>query len=223
MSLSKTKVLALAVGAFVLPLGAFVAMVQYRAHTKPFTLDAPMLGLFWDRAMTFQQFIDSDTSRHAQWIENSGRGDSSVRPMLERARRIPGHWKLLTVAECWCGDAVNSVPYLAKLAELDTTFELRLLRKEEAGTLLRAHLLDGRAATPLVLVLDDRFVEHGVWTEQPAALRTLVSDLEPNVSRDSLRTRVKAWYEADAGRSMLDEMLRLLENGATPAARGASR
>lgn len=33
------------------------------------------------------------------------------------ARDVPGRWRLLTIADDWCGDAVNILPVVARLAE----------------------------------------------------------------------------------------------------------
>jgi Thioredoxin len=42
-----------------------------------------------------------------------------------RLAALPGHWHLLVLVEDWCGDAVNTVPLLTRLAESDDDCEER--------------------------------------------------------------------------------------------------
>ena len=50
---------------------------------------------------------------------------------LQRVDAVPGDWHLLVLSEDWCGDAVNTVPVVAKLAALSPTLELRVLARDE--------------------------------------------------------------------------------------------
>ena len=142
----------------------------------------PSVPARWSSALTFTQFLAGDPSRREPWekafVDAAPRVDSA----LARARALHGRFRVLIVAESWCGDALRAVPLLARLAERDSALEVRLLRKADAPELLQSHLLNGRAATPLVLLYDEQFTELGVWTEKPAP-----------------------------GASVLDEFLRLLE------------
>jgi hypothetical protein len=52
------------------------------------------------------------------------------------------------LSEDWCGDAVNSVPYLARLAELAPNLDLRVLARDENPDLMDAHLTRGSRSIP---------------------------------------------------------------------------
>jgi hypothetical protein len=90
MRRQRSIVAAVAIAAFVVPLAGFVLLVRQRQDATPVRLDPAMHRLFWERGMSYQEFIDSDTSRHAQWLANSARADGSVDAVIERARAIPG-------------------------------------------------------------------------------------------------------------------------------------
>lgn len=212
MKRSRPLLATLLVGAFVLPILGIAAFVRAGRQPLP-PPDAATYERFWSRAADYDRFVAGDTARRAQWIANRAAAPASVAPLVARARAVPGRWHLLVVAESWCRDAVNTVPYLAELAARDTSVELRLLRRDEAKRLLRAHLLDGRRATPLVVLLDDRFVERGAWIEQPLPLRAIVREEEGKLSEDSLRAIVSQWYAADSGRTTLAELLAVMERG----------
>ena len=77
-------------------------------------------------------------------------GDDAV----ARAAAIPGHWHLLVLSEDWCGDAVNTVPIVAKLAELSPNLDVRVLARDHNLDLMDAHLTGTSRAIPVVIVLD---------------------------------------------------------------------
>src|SRR3981081_4176766 len=59
---------------------------------------------------------------------------------LRRGWALGGAWHLLVLSEDWCGDAVNTVPVVAKLAELSPNLDLRVLARDENPDLMDAHL-----------------------------------------------------------------------------------
>lgn len=162
------------------------------------------------RAMTYARFTAADTTRAAEWRASEARAAGIVAPWAERVRALPGRWHLLVVAELSCGDAIHSVPYLAALDSAVPTLELRLLRKEAAPEILAAHELDGRQATPVVVLLDARGVERGVWIERPQAARAHLAKTCTSDEAAALR----AWREGDGGRSVLEEVTTLVERAA---------
>lgn len=112
-------------------------------------------------AMTLEQFVATDTVRSDQWHANISRSSATADAYFGRARGLTSQWHLLIVADNWCSDAVNTIPYIAAVGTASGRFDVRLLKKADASDLLRAHLLDGRAATPLGLVLDEQYQKRG--------------------------------------------------------------
>lgn len=175
------------------------------------------LGQRFASALTYDQFVVGDTARRDEWTRNYETAAAAVAAVGPRVQALAGRWRLLVVAESWCGDAVNSVPYLARLAAQHPAIALRLVRKADAKDLLDAHALDGRPATPLVLVLDETFVERGAWIERPAALRTLIKAKEGRTCEDALAAEVSKWRRLDGGKSVLAEVVDVMERARATA------
>jgi hypothetical protein len=169
----------------------------------------------YEHGATYAEFTAADTARHALWAGNYARAPQSADSALRRIAKMRGQWKLLVVAEPWCGDGANSVPYLAWLAERAPNVELRIVRKADAPELLAAHRVDGRVAVPLVVVLDSTYQERGAWIEQPEPLRALVRSRR-GMDAEETHDQVVAWYAADAGRAMLAEITTLLDGITAP-------
>ena len=72
-----------------------------------------------------------------------------------RVESLGGHWHLLVLSEDWCGDAVNIVPIVAKLADGVSNMDLRILARDENLDIMDAHLTDGKSRSiPIVIVLN---------------------------------------------------------------------
>lgn len=130
---------------------------------------------------------------------------------LQRATAIGRSWHLLALSEDWCGDAVNTLPVIAKLAELSPFVHLRVLARDENEDLMAAHLTGVSRSIPVVMALDDAFVERGWWGPRPRELQRWVLGPGQQLDKVARYRDVRAWYARDHGRTTLDELLVMLE------------
>ena len=131
----------------------------------------------------------------------------------------PG-WRLLVVADDWCADSAHTVPYVARLAEALDALELRVVVSNVGRAVMHAHPTpDGRAASPTIVLLDADFEERGCFVEGPPELQRWYLENPEDLPRSDLLEEKYARYDADAGRSTLEEVVRVLE----AAARGDVR
>jgi hypothetical protein len=133
----------------------------------------------------------------------------------QRVAALGGAWHLLVLSEDWCGDAVNTVPVVAKLAALSPNLDLRVLARDENPDLMDAHLTGAARSIPVVIVLDDEFRERGWWGPRPAALQEWVLGPGMALEKETRYREVRSWYARDQGRTTLDELVALLERSAT--------
>jgi hypothetical protein len=141
---------------------------------------------------------------------------------VHRVAALGGAWHLLVLSEDWCGDAVNTVPVVAKLAELSPNVDLRVLARDHNLDLMDAHLTGTSRSIPAVIVLDEEFVERGWWGPRPAELQAWVLGPGRALDKEARYREVRAWYARDAGRTTLAEVGATLERAATTSAGGAT-
>jgi hypothetical protein len=173
----------------------------------------------WDAALTYAEFVAGDTTGQALWAEQASRGAPA--DLVAHARDAGGEWKLLVLAESWCSDAVYAVPFLAALADSVPGLELRLLRVDGHEALFAGHEREGRAAHPLVLVLDGTGRERAGWVERPTELAAWIDARRGTIPDDDIRLYRRGWYEGNAGRAAIGEVLGLIDDalhGRTPTA-----
>ena len=163
----------------------------------------------FSRGRTWDQFLGAAKAQRTQWLHAAA--DADVEPdVLVRVDRVSRNLRLLVVAEDWCPDSVNAVPYIAKLASR-LSIPLRIVDRETGISLMRRHRTpDGRVATPTVVVLRGA-LDVGAWVERPAVMQAWF--LSMATSPDSARrfSARQAWYDADHGHTVLAELTALVE------------
>lgn len=173
--------------------------------------DSARYHALWDAGVRYDAFFRSAEGRRALWERNTASAEVPDE-LRERALAVPGRWRLLVVAFDRCSDSVNTLPYLAALADEVPALELRIVGPDAGREVMEAHRTpDGRVATPTVVVLDPGWNAAGSWTERPSELQRWFLANPEGLTHDQRYLRKMAWYAEDAGRSTIREVVELLE------------
>lgn len=165
----------------------------------------------WDAGVSFGEFLAAADDRRDQWVSNYASGAAVDATLVARAAALTGNWRLLVVAIDSCSDSVNTVPWIARLVDQLPAVEMRVIDPEIGRSIMEAHRTpDGRAATPTVLLLDEQWQVRGCFIERPRSLRAHLDSL-PDARRF---TGKMSWYEQDAGRETVREVVAMIESAA---------
>ena len=163
-------------------------------------------------ALTFPDYLAS-VVKNREWWQDTYRLATVREEHAARADALATSWKLVAITEDWCGDAVNILPFVARLVEAaPKKLEMRLLGRDANLDLMNAHLTGGLTRSiPSIIVLDDDFMEYGWWGPRPLPLQEQAMGDWWKLPKDERRLRIRMWYARDRGRQVHDELLRLLE------------
>ncbi|MCY3809600.1 MAG: thioredoxin family protein [Gemmatimonadetes bacterium] len=176
-------------------------------------------GERFESALTFPSYLETVERNEGLWRSIYERAQVPA-GVVQDGRAVPGRWRLLALSEDWCGDAVNILPVIARLAETLPDVELRVLSRDENPDLMDAHLTDGRSRSiPVVIVYDDRYREFGWWGPRPRELQRWVKADGMQLETGTRYAQVRRFYARDRGRVILAEMVELLRGAAEAAAR----
>jgi hypothetical protein len=167
---------------------------------------------YYAQGMTFAEFLSDTRALADDWRDIYAH--ATVDPdAVARARALNGRWRLLIVADDTCHDSLNTVPYVARLAEAaPDTLSLRIVSSAVGQAVKEAHQTpDGRAATPTIVVLDERGGAKGVFIERPSALRQYIDERGAGKYPHEVRELRQQWYEHDKGRHAVAEILDVIE------------
>ncbi len=164
-------------------------------------------------APTFSEYLTAVEKNRDLWHGLWNR--ASLPPDLaSRAEKLEGRWHLLALSEDWCGDAVNVLPWVDRMAVAVPSAQLRVLGRDANPDLMDAHLTDGRSRSiPVVIIYDEDFEEVGWWGPRPSELQQWVKQEGLKLPTEERYAEVRRRYARDRGRSIVEELLALLEAG----------
>jgi hypothetical protein len=168
----------------------------------------------WVQALPYREFVAASREHCGLW-----EGVYRLAVLPEWSRRLDASAaprRLLVLAEDWCGDASNTVPILAKLAEAVPGLELRVLRRDQHPEVMDQYLTNGSRSIPIVIALDADFRELGHWGPRPHELQEWVMANRERVVKAELYPQVRRWYARDRGESTLREVLEAARGTGTP-------
>ncbi|HCY46547.1 MAG TPA: thioredoxin family protein [Flavobacteriales bacterium] len=121
-------------------------------------------------------------------------------------------WLLIT--ESWCGDASQTVPIIAKLADLNAQVELKIVLRDSNEELMKHYLTNGAESIPILAILDKNLEEIGLWGPRPEPAQKKVLAYknlkEPKPPYSELSTEIQKWYNKDKGALTLTELLEII-------------
>jgi hypothetical protein len=180
----------------------------------PAQTSAQAVAVF-DQGLPWTEYLAGAQQQRVTWVRNAGRDVPAA--LVDRLRRAGAGLRLLVVAEDWCSDSVNSVPYLGTLAA-KAGVDMRVVNSEVGKPLMEAHRTpDGRAATPTVILIRDG-KESGAWVERPAALQAWFLDMTDKIDSTERQQRKMNWYDWNRGHDALREIVVLAEQSVKGAA-----
>jgi hypothetical protein len=187
------------------------------------TLDSPVIGdratrsdleELYHQGQTYIEFRDAAERRVEAWHDHYANAQVPD-ALLTRLAAVSGTWHLLVVAEDWCGDSANTIPYVAKLDDVADNLTMRIIDSEVGRDIMDAHLTpDGRGATPTVILLTERFEEAGCFVERPRILQDWWLENEEEIEQEDRLERKYAWYDVDKGETTLAQIVEMIEAAA---------
>ena len=165
-------------------------------------------AVLFEQGTPWTEYLDATKQQHDIWIRNAGRQVSPA--LVDRMRAAGTGLRVLVVAEDWCNDSVNSIPYLGTLAG-KAGVEVRVINSQIGKAIMEAHRTpDGRAATPTVILIRGG-KEVASWTERPATLQSWFAEMEGKIEASERQQRKYSWYDWSQGADALKEIIALAE------------
>ena len=160
---------------------------------------------------TFSQLLERPKANTDLWNAVYKRAQIDDDAML-RATAITRPVHLLGLNEDWCGDSVNILPFVARLAEANPKIDFRILGRDDNPDLMNAHLTGTSRSIPVVIVYDSVFVERGWWGPRPGPLQHWFTTEGLALPKPERYPLIRGWYARDKGRTIVSEILSIIES-----------
>ncbi len=124
----------------------------------------------------------------------------------------PQIWLVLT--EAWCGDGAQSIPYMAKLAELNPKIKLRIIMRDEYPEIMDAYLTDGARSIPKLVVFTEELKEElFTWGPKPLYLMNRHKEYKQDskgLAYPGFLEEIHLWYAKNKNHDLEDELFPLI-------------
>ena len=181
---------------------------QYRALIDGLLVQGKTTGTNHSEAML--EYTAMNVRRMNRW-DKTAVVSSELREKMENIT-VPQVWLVLT--EAWCGDAAQSIPFLAKLSDYSDKVDLRLILRDDHPDIMDAYLTDGGRSIPkLVALQQDNLEELFTWGPRPQLLQQkflAYRDAPDGVSQAEFIESMHLWYARDKQATMDAEFLSLI-------------
>ncbi len=159
---------------------------------------------------TFAEFLVRPIKDHDLWVALYKRVTIPIE-ISARVEALGGHWHLLVLSEDWCGDSVNIVPIVAKLAESVSNMDMRILARDENLDIMDTHLTGTSRSIPIVILLNQKYQECGWWGPRPRELQKWVMEKGMKLPKEERYREVRTFYARDHGLTTMRELVEMLE------------
>jgi hypothetical protein len=152
-------------------------------------------------------YVKLNLSRMSRWTKNLELEPDLVDALNDVEE--PQHWIIIT--EPWCGDAAHSVPFLVAIAEKSPKITYEIQLRDSEPYLINDYLTNGGKSIPKLVARDQDGNELFTWGPRPSASQDIFNKMKSEGAiYDEITLKLQAWYNADKGQSVQQELLDLV-------------
>ena len=119
------------------------------------------------QGLTYDQFKGQMTRNQTRFAENESRVQLSPADVAT-FKNLPQPLKVVAIAEDWCGEVIDNLPILGRLAQESGKLDLRVFLRDQNLDLIDQYLNRGQfRSIPVFVFFDQGFNELGRFTERP--------------------------------------------------------
>lgn len=124
----------------------------------------------FEQGMTYDEFKERMTRNQERFAANERQ--LALDPTdLAAFQHVPQSLNVLVLAEDWCGDVIDNLPILGRIAQESGKLNLRVFLRDQNLDLIDQYLKDGQfRSIPVFAFFDQQFNAIGHFIERPASV-----------------------------------------------------
>ncbi|UTW66483.1 thioredoxin family protein [bacterium SCSIO 12643] len=147
-------------------------------------------------------------------LENKYQVSEDFKAVLNQ---IKGNWTWYLITEGWCGDASQTVPVIAKMAEVSDRIDLKVLLRDDNPEIMDKYLTNGGKAIPILVAINEETGEElKHWGPRPKMIQKMVDDYKathPDFDKHDFAKKLHVWYTKDKGMAVEEDIIDVLNSG----------
>ena len=115
------------------------------------------------------------------------------------------------ITESWCGDSAQNLPVIAKLAQLNSNIDFKIVLRDSNLEFMDLHLTNTSRAIPKLVVFDEDNNELFQWGPRPVEAQNLFSRLKNDgIEKSEINKELHLWYGRNRGKEVEREITELV-------------
>ena len=163
----------------------------------------------WEKAVDYKSFL-KDARENVELMKARYNDLQITEQDLENLRSLQNQIRILVVSNDRCNDTAGNLPILAKLTDISTKLQLRVLDSDAYAKYHLQFKVNGKRKTPVVLFMSPEGEELCRWVERPNAAYKVINEAT-NPSLESRRNELKKLYsDTEIQRQSVKEFMNLI-------------
>ena len=156
----------------------------------------------------YLEYTRLNFSRTKRWMKTVALN----KDLLAHVRNGPQVQQWIVIVEPWCGDVPATLPIIIKLAEAAPQVMYDIQLRDSEPFLINQYLTGSSKSIPKLIIRNAAGKDLAVWGPRPAGAQAVVDQLKAEgADFERLKTELQQWYNNDAGSTMQQELLQLLQ------------
>lgn len=124
----------------------------------------------FNQGLTYDEYKAQMTRNQERFIANEAA--AAIDPEDKKAfSGLEKPLNVLVICEDWCGDVIDNLPVLGKLAEETGKLNIRVFLRDQNLDIMDQYLKEGQfRSIPVFVFFDDDMNEHGSFLERPESV-----------------------------------------------------
>jgi thiol-disulfide isomerase/thioredoxin len=154
----------------------------------------------------FIEYVKLNHSRQNRWVKKSVLIDAAV----EAVKSIHSKQTWVIIAEPWCGDAAQIVPFIVRMAELNPLIHLEIKLRDNENSEIENYLTNGGKSIPKLIIRDKDGKDLVVWGPRPLECQQLFDTGKGfGLDLNEQKIELQKWYNEDEGKLIQKEICSL--------------
>lgn len=157
----------------------------------------------------FVEYVKLNHSRQNRWLK---KGILSIET-ISTIQSITNKQTWVLITEPWCGDAAHNVPFIVKMAELNSNIQLVIQYRDGKNSEIDNYLTNGGKSIPILIIRNESDEDLFIWGPRPEACQLLFHNLKAdNFTIDEQKIGLQQWYNENQGMAIQEEIISMLSS-----------
>jgi hypothetical protein len=139
----------------------------------------------FEQGMSYEAY-KAQMTRNQERLEENERTLSLAAEDVAFFRELPQTLHVLVLAEDWCGDVINNLPVLGRLAAESGKLNVRVFLRDQNLDIMDQYLKNGEfRSIPVFVAFDQNFNELGNMKERPESVTAMMQEGTAKIHADN--------------------------------------